>query len=989
MPPHKNRRYVQNQVVPVHVGSKLVRLPIEMVFDNFDQPTIVVLCAEPGLGRRDTIRAVLAHVVSEGGHVVRKDFSDVNISLATRQLVRLAHEVYLPQRLCVIGIDRLPMEEANCIKRQIRALRRLVQRGASVVLSVDPEHIEVLELLPEAVVLSARDLLLSLHGVYNPEKLTYFDEMTRGISCLAKAFSVSDKVALLRDISEPYCHALKYLISATFRSSLSENEIRLRLALLLLGSGQKSDVEEVCGETFDNATYERLGHMTPFFGIDSTQGSFSCIAADNMLYIDCASQIFECMCEKHSETAQRCLQWHMQHRRVDAAAKIVKLCGVFYSRHEILDHAVALFERGELDLLEQVVLNQEDLSEADVKSVECLRILLRCAQNKNVKDRYSKGISDVSGVGLLSDYTSYYQRVHESLQNPDKITPMLSVDDLTHEGIRRLFVHTNVMHCIAQGRFLEGFELMLTQIPSGFSESVSGSFCELDKALLRHILLEPKQYDGDSLKGTQEFVETHHIPLLRSYAELVRMYILTMRREVSMHDFDELIPRVERSGSPFLHVFALCLALLYDAREGAYTRALIRVDIVRRLADKLHSDYFKELIIILRKVVLVCAHEEIPKLSEENSYKHFALIEPYLNHALGLCDMSVDRIQDSNIPYAGLWVLYLLLDGFGKISQRLEAALPYRWKFRCDQYYASLHGRDTEKLSSIQRMPGANIRATINDSKNLLGEKCASQDSFTEIIGAFAPVTLRLFGGFELYVHQQRVADWHIEQRSAKTLLALLACSQAHRLTRSQLAEYMWPEDNYLSACNKMYQATSVLRNACAEIDPHLRVLITSRASQSIGINSDLLNCDVDIFKNLAHRVLEEESDVAVLDLALHIERLYRGSLWLPARGEDQMLSMYRYELSELYVESLVRAVHAAESLGKAHVGLRWALHASLANPDREDAMLLLVGLLKREGRIREAESHYRRYLRRLKRQSADRISVQESQEKFERLLAS
>ena len=100
------------------------------------RPTIVAICAEPGMGREDVMSRVLALARAQGARVVRRDFRDATPGAACRSLVRLAKQLSEGGSLVAVGIYELPPSDESQVVRQARAIRRMRDAGAAVLLVV-------------------------------------------------------------------------------------------------------------------------------------------------------------------------------------------------------------------------------------------------------------------------------------------------------------------------------------------------------------------------------------------------------------------------------------------------------------------------------------------------------------------------------------------------------------------------------------------------------------------------------------------------------------------------------------------------------------------------------------------------------------------------------------------------------------------------------------------------------------------------------------
>ena len=197
-------------------------------------------------------------------------------------------------------------------------------------------------------------------------------------------------------------------------------------------------------------------------------------------------------------------------------------------------------------------------------------------------------------------------------------------------------------------------------------------------------------------------------------------------------------------------------------------------------------------------------------------------------------------------------------------------------------------------------------------------------------------------------------------------MLVFLLLQRRATARRRQIVEQIWPECDYAIGANRVYQATSALRAAIAEVDPSLDPFVLGRSTRSIAIDKDLVSCDVDDLRSCARAASDGEDDAEIVQMARRAERLYAGDLYVPSADRTGFVAAKRDELRDLYVDAMVAGSDAALRLDRKRTAARLAANALEADAVREDAVVALVSALRADGRDVEADRQCRSFVRRL-----------------------
>ena len=202
------------------------------------EPRMFALCSEPGMGRRDIITGILGKSKDAGLKTLRRNLYGRTPEEASRLLTRVAREVSYSTDHTVVAFDEIPPSDEACVARQARALRRILARGHSVVFSLAPEARQLLEVLPECRVAWSSDFLAQgLSEIDRSGCAQDLRTLTRGIPSLLRALGPLSPAPSVVAPSQAFYDALADLVASSVRDGLSDGDLRIRLAMLLLGRG--------------------------------------------------------------------------------------------------------------------------------------------------------------------------------------------------------------------------------------------------------------------------------------------------------------------------------------------------------------------------------------------------------------------------------------------------------------------------------------------------------------------------------------------------------------------------------------------------------------------------------------------------------------------------------------------------------------------------------------------------------------------------------
>ncbi len=482
--------------------------------------------------------------------------------------------------------------------------------------------------------------------------------------------------------------------------------------------------------------------------------------------------------------------------------------------------------------------------------------------------------------------------------------------------------------------------------------SVSRALLGLDFEMVRLLLCDNPSTSQDALDKIREFLGVPSMAGLHGYLRLADVIRAMMVGDASCEaEVEALVARAERSGDTVVQAFSLIAGCVFDLRRGAGARANVRATLASVIAGEAGLAYLARVSEILGRVARFIMGERPTEGTGTRPSDDLGSIAQLIDEVT-LCEdgpLSHDG-PVPDVPRDALWLLRVLLEGMGDFSDLLRSQLPQRW---------------ARAVAALSRRDGTEEAPTADGPAEQVAADVAILATSAPDVGD-EPIEVCLLGGFTVRVRGVRISDWRLDQRGAKSLLEYLLLRDGASAKRYQLVEQIWPESDYEAGFNKVYQATSSLRAAIAEVGRDLDPFVRSRATKAVTLDMGIIRCDVNVFRAFAREASDCQDDVRTVVLARQVERIYEGDLYMPTMDATGYVSQVRTELRTLYADAMVAGGEAALRLGQERTAARLALNALAADDLREDAVIVLVTALKASGRGVEAEHHYRQYSRRL-----------------------
>lgn len=893
------------------------------------RPTIVAICAEPGMGREDAMSRVLALAGAQGARVVRRDFRDATPGAACRSLVRLARQLSEGGSVVAVGIYELPPSDESQVVRQARAIRRMRDAGAAVLLVVRPEARQLLEALPERLSIAAETLLYSPAQLGGERASQAVLRVTRGIPRLVRAVSTATRDSLGSELPLEYYDALASLLESALRPSLSDEERRLRLAMILLGDASTSELREVLGILHDDLLAS-LGDGAPLFGLARDLTVFNCLSGAVPGALSTCLRRVAPTSALFPDVAPACLSHLVERGRISRASILATLPECVPALPVVAEHAAEFIDAGECRLVLHAAEVAEGLDEGDRSRIRTVVRALDTHGACPLPREMTTPPGDGSALGLLVGARRLLQGRVPS--------PGLDIRASGELG-RRLAAHVAACSLMLRGAFSVALGMLLGTPEEAGRPCVSGALLAIDRDLAQMLA-------GGSLTGADEAVERagefiRRRPL-RGLSGCLVIHDLVRAALGSVGARGEGLGGValghERSADPVVQVVALLAGAFADLWAGSVAGALVRATRAESVARQFDSDYLARLALLLSDVSrFVLGDDMAPRVAEEprdDLDEVATLVWEVMLTAEG--ERLVAASPRDEVPWDGLWLIRALLACPREISAGLLEHMPARWR------------RALPRPDPASRAPEPPVSEPPR----------APEPAFPE---ASKPVRVSLLGGFALSVRGRRVPEERLNRRNTKSMLTYLVL-HGGRAKRFQVAEQVWPDCDYTLGFGRVYQATTALRSIVAEVDDTLSLFVSSRKSGEVTIDMGLVSCDVPEFRALAREAVDSHDAERSLECAQAAERLYAGDLYLPPSDATGFVASVRAELKCLYADAMVEGSAAALELGRDRTAVRLAENAVMADEMREDAVSALVRALTACGREADAARERRAF---------------------------
>lgn len=942
---------------------------------------IVLLYAESGLGKTCLMDRLLLSEAQAEAEVRRITLSDSASEPPTGKLSRLAREVLSLARRdsrVAVGIDDVPAGSEDVVEREARYIRRMAAAGALVIVCLLPESEGLVELLGEAMVIRSEDFLLGESCPEDPQGACgIVSAFSHGIPELALSSSREESLGdiELLDDSEAlrYSMGLSRAVRGHLRESLSDEELALRLSMVLLGSGGIDDLAKVAPRVDDDLLHWLEGRA-PFFGVRLSDDSFEVAGVcHDILLRRCLASVREAAARHQSLAirAMRVLCKRASFVRASYVASLVSGEGEAVMHELVLSNGIHFLMAGKVSLVGEALRHMRELGMGDCAMSGILRQMLREFSGRRAEleggRRACEGLrallpEEREAISFLGVQVRQRDLLSKGSSGEPAGAGTLSVELARNPSLRRLQKHHHVTELLVQGKFANAFDLLLNDPDRLSPHDLGSAFLCLDFVFVEAMILEKgvAAEKGDVALARRLLVEFGPGRLGQYFCALESMATVLADGSSVMEDAEQIVSRASSFGDTTLEAALLLTAAIADLRSDALTRAHVRAGLAHELADGAGLGYLASAALFVDGMARHRLGERI-KLPERQDMPSGALrdLMRILSDASGgrlVAKADPEVLSRLNFPREYLWALRLLVEDTGELVGTIRSSVPSAWL------------QLLPRFAELGPLPQKD-----QDVSCETGQKKA----------AGGRIRITLLGGFEVEVDGEAIDPEKLFSRHARELLALLSLVRGHKMLKRDALLAIWGDVDYLRGVQRLYECIAVIRRVL-DVKAHgIEVIRSSRPEGTIELDSRYVSCDVDAFEAEALEALgREKSDLRSMGHACTARKLYGTG---PAIVLDDITGISQsraIRLREIYVTALVAGASAALREGKPHLCAQLSQDALQEEPRREDAIMCLAEAMGQMGRTSEVLALREQYRRRTSR--TGRARSQSLEEAFE-----
>ncbi len=926
------------------LASEMVARPhlVQAAVDLLASRGVLVLCAGPGMGKSSLAAQIATSETQMGRDVRMLRLGDGTADDELKRLTRFSRSLVVArgngENVAAIVEDVPPLDEHD-LRRFQRAVAKLVRAGCPLVITLRPEAAQALDdlgtaaAIMRAVRLRVSEAELPSWGVHVAWPQAF--ALTCGVPALVDALAKTDAesiAATVAGMGSPsiYDAELRRQIAASMRSSIMDDERRLRLLMLLLGRGRIEDLEDESGLAGELAL--DIAADEPFFGIDITRGSFSLAGWAHLASSPACREVLRELAADYQDVVESAVELLVLRDDFGRAGFACAMLSDPAQRARlVLPRAMRYLDAGHVGL----VRDAAGYAEGDAQSHPELVARAALATLDGDEDACADLLARLPkpSSSLQQDQLALLDDLHRACLANRRAVHMSAPIGPAQDASSRFRRHVIIRALMVQGRFREAYdELLGARLGSG-SRSLSETLLLADAECLDVLMGEGIGQDGGPDYAAAELLRRMGLEDLALYhLDFLAAFQALSSREAEVEGQERCLLRAEQRGDKLLLCAMGCIAAIMDMRRASYLRAHLRCLKAGRLAAEVGAPFLQMLAQIVDALSSKPLGEVVAPINVQA-----ALPRGWqeLAGVMGACVsddeaalfQEAQRLPAAGPPVGAEVLLDLALHHLGSSSVALGVVLPATW-------------RRAARLTPRAREEVHVERDDLAPSVDLL--------------------EVRLLGGFDVRLGGEQIPLAMWGRGSARALLAALCIAHGHKLSRAEAIEMLWPELDYMRGRNNVYSAVSSIRRTIGQTSTGPQYLL---GKEELMLDMAYVRCDVDQLEELAVKVLAREGgDLAVMKCCEAIQALYRGDLDIPIAENSQPIVARRSELRELYVDCMVTGAECALELDSVQRAVWFARSARRVDPLREDATALLMRAFARQGRILDARAAYEGY---------------------------
>ena len=901
-----------------------------------------------------------------------ESMKDLDSARACRRVMRVAREVRaapieLKAPRAVVFDDMPPIDECD-LGKVARAFERMVARNTLVLVCMLPEAEALAEEADGCQVFLSPDMA-DLYRLDFAESTQDHRLSTRDIASLVYAGEKNESSHVSAYLL--WKRALADLAAALLRHTLPREELELRLAMMVLGSGTFDELKRVARRA-DEEALKWLSRDTPFFGIDLAQGTFDCVGLDDPQVLEACMEKFLGMPLRLSATVVQAANILAARGEFTRLAEVSRLC----SDEDLVElgcaWGVELVCAGQVRLVAKALELHEKLEFKPSVSQDLSAFAVACVEARVAAFDLDKDIESLASRSDGEKIPNLAEKIRlASLLRAaraidcgsalGRVLPMRDDTDMARELVR----HVQARRHILCGRFTEAYALLVNDplrlLPNSL---VAAWLCEdfaIAQAFVAETSREPERAAFDEAGKTMTYAGSRR---LLCYHDIIDpMLASVVGRSTTLEGGEEAVALASRMGDTMLQAVVLLALAVIDNRQGAFARAHVRAVQAGELTGPATGRKLRIFAQFIDALSAMGLGDQTP-LSELARRTKPSTVRDLASYFVcqdlrEVAEIAPGVLVDTNATKDAIWMLNMLCNDFGALSASFRESIPAQWLALSRK---SIRGLRRYSASSEEKVAAAPVFALLGSA-----EKREPQEP-SVIEGDVKPLGITLLGDFCLSLGGVRLSGMGLTSRRTRSLITFLAMRRGHMMRRFELIECIWPETDFDLGRQRVYEAVSYARamlkkaNDGVAIDP----FIVNKAEGALGLNMDIVTCDVDQFERLAHAALAEEDDARAISMAMSAVSTYRGDLCETPFDATGMAANRREELRSLFIDVSVAGANAAIREDCLQLGVRMAWKAHELSKTREDVVMVLVEALRLSGRVVDAKNVYLTFARNL-----------------------
>ena len=423
---------------------------------------VIVVCGDAGVGKTFFLDCIAAHERSIGAGIKTISLKKCDETELGQRFVRFSRETVQQSEgspRITVCVDDVPAADERSYSRIGRAVKKMSNAGCTVVIALRPECEGLLDVLEDPFVMDMHRLLAR---VFPGQGAGLTNGIPKLIAALRSDYEVDDQIDRG---GHTYRKAIREMVSDAVRDSLPNEDIELRLSLLLLGSGSLDDSVRICQHA-DEESLSLLEREAPFFGVSVSDSSFHVAGLSDLeVFHECRQEIAEVCANSEyvalnvADTLGRRGEYRRMGFVLDAIRDSASAMS-FASRHgvdlvcaghtSLVSRSIRLSDPDDDAAQQRALINSLAVAEVSAKRDEAVSLRESCGA-LTTTDAYEKSaLRHAAMLGACRELMAGH-RIARIRRNPN-------LDD---DQIELMYDHLHAAKYIVDGKFLAGFDALL------------------------------------------------------------------------------------------------------------------------------------------------------------------------------------------------------------------------------------------------------------------------------------------------------------------------------------------------------------------------------------------------------------------------------------------------------------------------------------------------------------------------------------------------